>query len=239
MKNWLEIGVAVFLIGMVLYGHYRGFIRLAVSMVALIATLVIVNMAMPKVSVYLKENTQMLTWIQQGMEKVSGLELAETLSTESGMPAEQRRIIEGMNIPKELKEMLIENNNHEVYQALGVDAFTDYIGNYLANIIINLIGFVLMFLIVYLALRLIMRGLDIMAKLPILSGLNKVAGAVLGGVVGLFYLWIACLILTACSGADWAMAVMRQIESSSWLPVLYQYNPVSRLVLGVIHGMLF
>ena len=32
-SHWLETAVAVYLIGMVLYGHYRGFIRLAVSLV--------------------------------------------------------------------------------------------------------------------------------------------------------------------------------------------------------------
>ena len=47
MKNWLEIVVGVYLLGMILYGHYRGFIRMAVSMVALIATFAIVRIAMP------------------------------------------------------------------------------------------------------------------------------------------------------------------------------------------------
>ena len=31
MENWLSVGTAVFLIGMMLYGHYRGFIRQAVA----------------------------------------------------------------------------------------------------------------------------------------------------------------------------------------------------------------
>ena len=41
MDNWVEIVVAIYLLGMILYGHYKGFIRLAVSMAALIVTLVI------------------------------------------------------------------------------------------------------------------------------------------------------------------------------------------------------
>ena len=32
--NWLEIAAAVYLLGMVLYGHHKGFIRLAVSAAA-------------------------------------------------------------------------------------------------------------------------------------------------------------------------------------------------------------
>ena len=202
MKNWLEIAVAVFLIGMVLNGHYKGFIRLAVSMVAFVATLVIVNMAMPKVSVMLKENTPIVTWIQQGVEKASGLEFAKESGVGEGMPAEQRMAIEGLNI------------------------------------IVNLVGFVLLFVVIYVVIHLIMSALDVMARLPILSGLNKVAGALLGGVQGLLYLWVGCLVLTACSSAGWAMALIRQIEASSWLTVLYHYNIVSKLAFGIIQGII-
>ena len=34
-ENWLFVAVAVYLVSMVLYGHYRGFVRLAVSAVSL------------------------------------------------------------------------------------------------------------------------------------------------------------------------------------------------------------
>ena len=51
MENWLSIAAGVYLLSMVLYGHYRGFIRLAVSMVALVAALAIVHVSMPKVKI--------------------------------------------------------------------------------------------------------------------------------------------------------------------------------------------
>ena len=35
-ENWLFVVVAVYLVSMVLYGHYRGFVRLAVSAVSLV-----------------------------------------------------------------------------------------------------------------------------------------------------------------------------------------------------------
>lgn len=237
MNNWLELAVGIFLISMVLYGHYKGFIRLAVSMVALIATLVIVNTAMPQVSVFLKEKTPVMTWIEQGVAKVSGFDEAEE-SSELEMPAEQRLAIERLNLPKELKDLLIENNNTEIYQALGVEVFTDYIGNYLANLILNLVGFLLLFAVVYLVIHLLMKWLDVMAKLPILSGLNKLAGAALGGLQGLFYLWLAGLVITACSGMGAASALLIQIEASPWLSFLYHYNLVSRLFFGIVQGIL-
>ena len=38
MEHWLATGVGVFLLSMVLYGHYRGFLRLAVTMTCLLYT---------------------------------------------------------------------------------------------------------------------------------------------------------------------------------------------------------
>lgn len=237
MKNWLEIAVGLFLIGMVLYGHYKGFIRLAVSLVALIATLMIVNSAMPKVTVFLRDKTPVYTWVQQSVEKTFGLDKVKEAGSGDEMPSVQRKVIESLNIPKELKGMLIENNNNEVYQMLGVDAFTDYIGDYLANIILSLVGYIAAFIIVYIIIRLIMRALDVVARLPILSGLNRITGALLGGIQGLILLWIGFLVLTACSGTAWGMLLIKQIEASSWLSFLYHYNIVSKLALSIIQGI--
>ena len=91
----------------------------------------------------------------------------------------KRQIIENLNLPQNVKAAMIENNNHEVYELLGVNAFADYIGNYLADMILNSVGFVLLFAIVYLLIRLVVRWLDLIARLPILSGMNKIAGCLL------------------------------------------------------------
>lgn len=232
MKNWLEIAVGVYLLAMVLYGHYRGFIRQAVSMVALVATLIIVDTAMPQVTAWLKDNTQVHTWVAEHMEESLGIQ------DTAQMPAEQRIIIEGLNLPEDIKELLLENNNNQVYEILGVEAFTEYIGNYLANMILNLVGFVILFVVVYVMIRLLMNALDLMAKLPILSGLNQIAGALLGGVQGLFFIWIASLVITACSSMSWAMKLIAQIEASKWLSILYHYNFLSRLAMGILKGIL-
>ena len=43
-ENWLFVVVAVYLVSMVLYGHYRGFVRLAVSAVSLVLSLGVVHL---------------------------------------------------------------------------------------------------------------------------------------------------------------------------------------------------
>ena len=174
------------------------------------------------------------------MKQAAGIGLPDETGDgeEKDVPSVQRTIIENLNLPQNVKAAMIENNNHEVYELLGVNAFADYIGNYLADMILNSVGFVLLFAIVYLLIRLVVRWLDLIARLPILSGMNKIAGALLGGVQGLLFLWILCLVLTACSGTAWGMTLIRQVEASKWLSFLYEHNFLNAIVLGVIHGML-
>ena len=49
-ENWLFVVVAVYLVSMVLYGHYRGFVRLAVSAVSLVLSLGVVHFGAPSVA---------------------------------------------------------------------------------------------------------------------------------------------------------------------------------------------
>ncbi|ADL02822.1 CvpA family protein [Lacrimispora saccharolytica] len=239
MENWLSVLAGVYLLGMVLYGHHRGFIRLVVSMLAVVLSLTVVRAALPSVTGFLKENTGLQQTISENMKKSIGLEPEEKPDGEAlEAPSVQRTVIENLKLPQNMKNALIENNNSEVYQMLGVQAFTDYIGSYLADVILNSAGFVLLFAAIYLFSRLVMRWLDIIARLPILSGINKIAGAVLGGVEGLVFLWIAGLLVTAFSGTQWGLILTRQIEASKWLSYLYSHNFLNLMVLGVLRGFL-
>ena len=176
MENWLSIAVAVYLIGMVLYGHYKGFIKLAVSAVALIITFATIHVAMPQVTDFLKNNTKIYSSFEQSMK--DAMKLDENADSEE--PSGQRSIIEGLELPKQLKDALLENNNNEVYKVLGVDTFTQYVASYLANSILNIVGFLVLFVVVFAALNILTVWLDLVARLPILSGINKIAGGLLG-----------------------------------------------------------
>ena len=239
MENWLSVIAGVYLLGMVLYGHHRGFIRLVVSIFAMILSLTVVRVSLPAVTTYLKENTTLQQTVSQNIVKAAGLAQEQSSGEEiSDKPSAQRTMIENLNLPRTIKSALIENNNSEIYQMMGVQAFTDYVGNYLADTIINSAGFVLLFAAVYLASKLVIRWLDIIARLPIISGINKLAGAIAGGLEGLLFLWLACLLVTAFSGTEWGMMITRQIESSQWLSFLYSHNLLNLMVLGVLHGLI-
>lgn len=235
MENWLAILVGVYLVSMILYGHYRGFLRLAVSMGALIVTLVAVNVTMPKVTFYLKQSPMVQQIVENSLKTALGLD--QKIDSDAELPSSQRMVIENLELPQPLKKALIENNNSEVYKMLGVQAFTEYVGTYLTNVIINIIGFFIMFGVIHVLIRVIMAWINIISRLPIIHGLNKIAGALLGGVQGLLFLWILCLGLTALSGTKVGSMMISQIEASPWLSFLYNHNVLSDIMISLIYSM--
>ena len=66
-EHWLSAGAGLFLLSMVLYGHYRGFLRMAVSLLALIISVIVVSAAMPHVTRFLNENTTIHQAIGRGL----------------------------------------------------------------------------------------------------------------------------------------------------------------------------
>lgn len=231
MRNWLEITVGIYLLGMILYGHYRGFVRQALSIVSLIATFGIVNAAMPQMCTFLKEHTPIVSLIEETV--------TEKISVEDMLfPEQQTQMMESLELPDTLKQFLIENNNGQIYEALGVTKFQEYIGNCIANAMVSVVSYVILLFLVYLMIRMAANWLNLVTKLPILSGINKIAGAVLGGIQGLFFFWIAASLLTVAGNTAWGSEVLNQIEASHWLSLLYHLNPVTKFVFGIAQGML-
>lgn len=235
-QYWLTLTVSVYILAMVLYGHYKGFIKRAVSVFALVASLLVVRMGMPYMTELLKEDTLVRQMVQERMLALAGIEDADSLG--DMMPSAQRTLIEQMNLPEALKESLIENNNSEVYQVLGVQAFSDYIADYLSNLICSIVGFIVLFIISYVLIRLLFNWVDIISKLPVLSGINQIAGAILGAVESLAVLWIIGLILSIGSTTPFGRAAVAQIESSVFLNFLYRNNPFQWIIMAILNSML-
>ncbi len=232
-EHWVSILMASYLIGMMVYGHHRGFLRLSVSMAALVLSALVIRIAMPPVTDYIKENSEVRQWVGQLMLEKAGLGAGG-----STLPAQQRAALESAKLPEALKKALIENNNEEIYRALGVEDFVDYVASYLADRIIHAFAFVLLFLAVYIGIRLLARTLDLIARLPVLYGLNQIAGALLGSIQALAYFWIFCLILELFSGTGWGRYLLDSIESVPWVSFIYHHDLLSGLATGVLHGLL-
>ncbi len=242
MYNWLLIGVLVFLGFQVLNGYRKGFIRIALSMLALIATIVAVSVLSPYVSKFLNENTTIHSRIQEKAgdfitEALEG-KIDESVAAESEKRENQIQIISKLPLPESLKETLGENNNTEIYHLLGVDSFGEYLSSYLAYMILNAIAFIATFVVVSFLISCIVFMADLLSKLPVINELNKLAGIFMGLLKGLIILWVLCLFVTAFVGTEIGRSLLDMIEDSVLLSFIYNNNYMLTIVTNLVKVLL-
>ena len=227
--SWLFWVVIAFIAYHIIDGLRRGFIRKAVSAVSLIITLVLVTYLTPQITNFIQENTSLRENLQK---KCSDIFINDEFNKD--VKTDQVLMIEHMDLPENIKEMLLENNNTESYDVLNVSGFYDYIGAYLAKLIINALAYLLSFVVVWTAIRAILAALDIVTKLPLLHGINKLLGGALGAVFGVVLVWIAFLLVTILCNGDLGRKFFGLIQENQFLLFLYKQNVIMKIVSGLM-----
>lgn len=138
--------------------------------------------------------------------------------------------IESADIPDVFKELLLSNNNNEVYQALGVTTFAEYISKYLAKLLIGIISYLGTFVIITIVVRAVVFALDIVTELPGLGILNRLAGVFVGGTISLIIIGFIFVIITLLYTTSLGKLMMEMIMQDEFLTFLYENNLVMKII---------
>jgi len=138
--------------------------------------------------------------------------------------SDQMKFIDHLNLPDGIKKGLTENNNVDIYEAFGVNGFYDYISKYLTGIAMNAISFVITLLLTIVLSKLLLRVLDFLTELPILHGINRIGGLLLGAAQGLAVIWIFFIIITIFGSTTMGQSAYNSINDSAFLSLLYNNN---------------
>lgn len=162
--------------------------------------------------------------------KSGGRQTARDAVEEAEIPRDvQITAIRNADIPEVFKELLLANNNSEIYEQLGVETFVQYVGSFLAKLIINIVAFLCTFLLVTIIVRAIVLALDIVADLPGVGAINHLLGAVIGVAGALIVVWTIYLLVTLLFATAIGKELFRMIQASDFLSTLYEFNPVMGL----------
>lgn len=239
--NWLTVLVLGIIIYFAFRGRRVGFIKNIFSICSIVLAIIIASSVSPSVSKALRSNEKFYNFVN---EKVDGFvvfnsdkeeEQEENNKEEDKISVgQQMKEISNLPIPEVFKNKLAENkNNLEVYKALKVKNFHDYVTGYISMLIINAIAFLLSYLIAMVIVRIICQALNIISKLPVINGLNKTAGLLVGVFQGLLVVWILCIVLTIFSSTNAAQDLYTLIEESQILSGLYNNNLLLQGVMNM------
>lgn len=164
-----------------------------------------------------------------------GTENDDNLSIFSAEIPRQMQIsaIESSNLPEVFKELLLSNNNSEVYQKLGANTFAEYISKYFSRLIINIFSFFVTFVIATIVIRAIVFALDIVTSLPGLGLINRLLGAAMGMGISLIVVELLFVVVTILYTTSFGVDMMRMIDESSILSAIYEHNIVMKLMTSI------
>ncbi|MFQ9516305.1 MAG: CvpA family protein [Eubacterium sp.] len=233
MGNILVIGVGLFMIAMIVVGLKRGMVKMAFSLVSVFVILILVNILTPSVKQALK-STPLYDEINKSIETYVNQHVASATEemTQTGVNA-QKKIIEGLPLPKGVKSSLVKNNNQQSYDSMEVDSFSGYVAEALSDMILGALTFVILFIVITILVKVLMNVLNLVAKLPVINVFNTAGGAIIGLMEAIIIIWIACIVVTICSATEWGQIVCRAISENDFLSFIYDNNIIQKIITGI------
>ena len=129
--------------------------------------------------------------------------------------------IEGADLPDVFKNLLLENNNSEVYQKLGVTTFAEYVSKYFAKLVIEIIAFLITFLFATIVIRAVVFALDFVTALPVLGILNRLAGVLVGSTISFIIVGILFIVITLLYTTTIGKQAMGMIREDQILSLIH------------------
>lgn len=103
----------------------------------------------------------------------------------------------------------------------------------IADSLSRIVAFIGLFIIIYIVLKLLTKLLDGIVKLPLLNGVNKFFGIVLGALLGLFTAWVLAIafeaLLPQLSSLFPKLFKENTADTTIIMRFLYNFNPFALL----------
>lgn len=227
----VTIIVIAFLVFFLIKGLRKGFLRILFTTFSVIVTIALSALFTQPLADFLEKSTfvgpTVEGWVSEYVD--SRLEdLSQKLSAES-----EDLFINALALPEFIKSNIRLDNTLEKYRDLGVATFSEYITAQLTRVSIRAIAFVLLAIVIYIFLRIIFSILRVIQKIPILRGINRLLGGILGLAEGLLIIWGICIIIIIFSGTSFGTSCMEVIQASKILTYIYDHN----LLVKAIHAV--
>ena len=227
---WIATAIViVFLLFCFFYGFRRGFLKIVLTTLALIVTIVAAGLIAPHLTNWL-ETTFIGTSVEKSIDTYMDTKIDPKSEALVNKTKEmQEKVIQDLPLPKFLKKDISNKNEESEYKLLKVDNFKEYISTRLSRIILQAICYILLLIVIYAVLRIVLKIIGVIGKIPIIGGINRLLGAILCVIEGILVLWCICLLITAISGTAVGTSIMEVIESSPVLKLIYNNNMLMTL----------
>lgn len=232
--DWICIVIGVVFLICFFVGWAQGLFKVLVSVAGLIASIIIATYVAPNISGYLEEHTT----IDDNIAIYIAKELHFSDDGEETSRGVQVEVINELPVSETLKSNILNNNNSEMYSALDATGVYDYIAKSMAVVILNAAVFLVLLLVCRVFFATLGKATDGLSKLPIVRSIDKIGGGLLGGMRGLFFIWLFFLLLSITSTSAISQEMIASISQFPLFKLLYDNNLLLDIV-GDLTKVLF
>lgn len=244
--SWILIAVIAIFIICGYIGWRKGIIRIAVSVAAMVITIIAAVFAAPLLGNFVKKNTTLYDKLNESVytalsksdmfnntvnKSISDNQNIAHNENEGTVVAYVTSVVNMLNIPDSITQQmnsvvsddyingLIKNENVTIKEVV-----TQVVANRLTDIIFHALMYAIVFAVVFAILRIVMVAFGLISKLPVIHQASSVGGLAFGLIEGLIFVWLLFMVLTMLESTDWASKALSDISSNSFLEFIYNHN---------------
>lgn len=189
--NWVDISIFAILAVNSLIGFNQGFIISVFSLAGLIISYFLARLYYPVIAQVIINNQGIYDKLRGFVDKRLYSMFEEKADIFSPTP-----LLEGMNLPRPLIEMISKSPQVDSYTSEISTAAIDIMSEALTRIFIDVISLIIAFIIARIILIFVVRVLSAFSELPILNQFNKLFGLGFGLIKGILIILVILAILT-------------------------------------------
>ncbi|MBR4457765.1 MAG: CvpA family protein [Clostridia bacterium] len=236
--NIVDLVIIAVIAASVLFGIYRGFVASVLNTGGCIVAFILAVWAYPLIAGPIQSNTQLQSTLlnySNALTRMGDQVLGSTVVSQSqaGLSSLAQRVVERVNLPAPISDMLARNLTGQVYEA--GSTVQDYVSRTIITACVNIFSFLLCFALIYLVLSLVLSAVRAVFKLPVLKQLDGLAGAGFGLLRAVLILFVLFTLIPVAETFVPMEAVREQINASS----LAGFFSSGALVSSIFNARLF
>ncbi len=219
--NWLLVAVSAVFVIFIIRGYNKGFLKMAVTLAAIIFSVFVATRLVPDTTDFLTKNTIVYNAVYN---KVAQFFHNTNVQYNDKSREEQNKAIEEYDLPSLVISDLIVKNTDEIYESLKVKIFEDYVAKYITLLMIKSGTFIILAIITVIIIWIVFKVTGLMAKIPIIRGLNKYLGMFTGAAIALIFVWTFFFVLVVFFSNTSAGTLLSDVKDSKFLTFIYNSN---------------
>lgn len=245
--NWLDIVILIILALFSVRAYKRGIMKTLITFLVVIVAFIMTTVVSPIICNSITSNAEFMESLTGMVEEKLELDkkIGEQIDLQTGGTAiatdfDVEKLLDSVatyvSVPKQTLKMAkkeLKNIAPEKLEKKLVHTISYSISYSIACSVVRGICFLVLYAVTFALLGVVAKTLNLVSRLPVIHGLNKFAGAVMGLLEGLLVIWLIDVVLFLAGFGESGSSIYKIIDGSLIGRMMYQNNPILNLISSI------